>query len=84
MNRQESLELTFNHPYLKKGFLRLSKDEIAFCLNFIKENENSDPDTFEFKINRIFMDKAEKSKNWKIITELLSASNSLFKMKGLK
>lgn len=79
MNRIEAIESAFNHPFLKKGFIKLKKDEIEFCFSFIKENMDIDADKFEFKINRIFLDKEIKPKNWKIITELLSCSNTIYK-----
>lgn len=79
MNRTESLEITFKHPFLKKGFIKLKKEEIDFCYDFITKNSDTNPDEFEYRLNRFFLDIELKPKNWKIILELLSCSNTFYK-----
>lgn len=67
------------HPLgmIKKDFKKLKKDEMELSLRFIEENSHLDRNDFEFKLNRLFLDKENnKPKNWKIILQLLSMTNS--------
>jgi predicted nuclease of restriction endonuclease-like RecB superfamily len=82
MNRINSLEIAINHPFLRKGFQKLKKSDIDFLYNFINENMNLNTEEFEKTINRFFLDKQIKPKNWNIISELLSSSNTIFKNDG--
>lgn len=79
MNRINSLEIAINHPFLRKGFEKLKKSEIDFLYDFIKKNMDLNTEEFEKTINRFFLDKQIKPKNWNIISELLSSSNTIFK-----
>ena len=63
------------HPIYSKLFKRLKNDEFKMIENFIEENNSKNKGDFEYKINRLFLDK-EKPKNWAIILELLSIYNT--------
>lgn len=64
------------HAWLLKSFARLSAKEVSICLTFIVENDHLDKGEFEMKINRMFLDKIEKPKHWKEMSELLTCANS--------
>lgn len=63
------------HPWLGKSFKKLKKSDLEICFKFLKDFESLDKNDFEFKLNRLFLDK-DKPKNWMIISELLSNVNS--------
>lgn len=67
-----------NHPLemISRNFKKLKKDEMELSLKFIEENSHLDRNDFEYKLNRLFMDNRNPPKNWKIILELLSMTNS--------
>ena len=65
-----------NHAWLCKSFNKLKADDLAFCEQFINDNDLLDKKKFDALVNRLFMDDKIKPKNWKIISELLSCSNS--------
>lgn len=64
------------HPWLHKPFKRLTRAEIEICQVFIQQNSALAKGEFEFKINRMFLDKPEKPKHYKEILELLTCANS--------
>jgi hypothetical protein len=68
-----------NHPLtmIQNGFKKLKRDELLIGINFIIQNDSLNKDDFEYKLNRLFMDKLEKPKNWTNILELLSITNTL-------
>lgn len=65
-----------SHPWLKKGFQKLSISEIFLASSFIEQKDHLPVDQFEFAINRMFLDKADKPKNWVIIMEMLANANT--------
>lgn len=73
--RVEAFANMERHPWLKKSWARLSAAEIALANSFIATNDSLDLGEFEKAVNRMFMDKP-KPKNWTVICELLSCSNS--------
>ena len=81
MSRLEIFKSIGSHPYLKKSFLKLKQDDINFCIKFINDFDSFGNDDFESKINRIFMDNDNKPKNFKIICEMLSCTNTIYKTK---
>lgn len=64
------------HPWLRKSFNKLSSSDIEICVKFIEENDNEGKSSFDQLVNRLFIDNKTKPKNWKIILELLSCTNS--------
>lgn len=82
MERLKKLEELKSHPWYKKQFSKLRKQDVSLMEDFIKENNQEDRDTFELKVNRFLspfnftsLKKSEKSKLL-ICQELLSCCNS--------
>lgn len=65
-----------DHAWLKKSYSKLSNTSIELAEDFLRINESLNKDDFEFKVNRLFLDNSNKPKEWVVITELLSNSNS--------
>lgn len=62
------------HPWLGRGFAKLTKGELAMAEAFLEGSASLDVGACELAINRLFLDKP-KPKNWAIICELLCAAN---------
>ncbi len=77
MSRKERFESYKTHPWLHKAYKKLKKDDLELIFKFIKDNEQLDNASFEFKINRLFLD-CERPKNFSIILELLTCCNSSY------
>lgn len=75
-NRKNKYESFKKHPWFSKLFLKMKKDDDLFCINFIDDNKDLKNDEFEKKVNRVFIDKSDKPKNWKIISEILTCINT--------
>lgn len=73
MKRIEKFNSIKNHQVIGKIYKKLSKDDILFCENFLKENGNLSNDAFAFKVNRLGLN-GEKSKNINNIWALLIQS----------
>lgn len=73
MKRIEKFNSLKNHQVIGKIYKKLNKDDILFCENFLKENENLNNDDFAFKVNRLGLN-GEKSKNINNIWALLIQS----------
>jgi len=78
MNRLDALlERSSRYPYVAK-FNRLTEKEYELMVMFIHENDSLPHIDYEYAVNRMFLDR-EKPKNWTIIQELLTASNTAAK-----
>jgi hypothetical protein len=77
MNRCQIFNSYSFHPWLKKSFNRLSAKEKQIAVDFIIAHDFLDKPNFELAVNRMFLEK-ERTKNWTIISELLSCVNSAF------
>lgn len=66
---------TAEHVLYKRLALKLSEAEFDQCVDFIEEHDHLDHLQFERKINRLFLDREHKPKNWTIIQELLMVAN---------
>lgn len=66
------------HPWYGKFFQKLGVLNIADAQEFIIENLEDSVEDFEYKLNRLFLDR-EKPKEYTRILELLSATNSLYR-----
>lgn len=60
----------------KKIFSKLTPVEEMIAEKFIVDNESLSKADFEFRVNRMFLDRP-KTKHWKEIMELLTCSNSI-------
>lgn len=77
--RREIFNKLDDHPLYKKLKDKLRDSDFVTIEKFLEINGNESNETFEFYLNRFFLDR-EKPKNWSIISELLSITNS--KSKG--
>lgn len=75
-NRLEQFKGYKSHPWLKKAYAKMTKKDLEIAINFIESNHSLSPSEFEHKVNRMFIDKIDKPKNFTIILELLSCCNS--------
>lgn len=64
------------HGWLSKSYAKLSASEREMAEQFIRENDAKSKGDFELAVNRMFIDRPNKPKNWTIILELLANSNS--------
>ncbi len=76
MKRKFAFRNFENHAWLKKPFSRLNKAELDMALSFIDSNDHLDKGSFEYAINRMFLDNPDKPKHFKEILELLTCANS--------
>jgi hypothetical protein len=60
--------------HLRKIYSTLTPREHKIAIDFIELHCDLDYDDFQFKVNRMFLDK-EKPKNFTMILELVSAAN---------
>lgn len=65
-----------NHAWLHKVYDRLSKSDIQICEEFIQSHDHLPKGEFEYAINRMFLDKPNKPKNYPMILEMLTCTNS--------
>ncbi len=76
-------KLTFleleNHPFYERVFKKLNKAEVMIALDIIHMLKDASRDEFEAQINRVFLDRPDKTRHYKEIVELLSATNTLVK-----
>jgi hypothetical protein len=76
MNRLEYFRLRVGeHILYKRLALKLSEAEFDSCVAFIEDNDHLAHLEFEYAINRMFLDRKDKPKNWIIIQELLMVAN---------
>jgi len=75
ITRKEKFNLYSTHPMMHKTMSKLSVEEKNLCRSFINENDNLDRSAFEMKVNRMFLDKTDKPKEWTRILELLIGCN---------
>lgn len=72
MSRLQKLEELKSHPYYAKYLLKLSQSEMQFCIDFIEQHNARSRSEFEYLVNRVFIGKPDKPKNWTLICEILS------------
>lgn len=66
-----------NHAWLGRVFSKLTESDIRLCLSFIEKNIASAD--FDRDVQRMFIDVADKPKNWKHIMELLTCFYSVYR-----
>ncbi len=79
MSRAMAFENLKNHPWHGRVFAKLKASDKELALKFIEENDRLLILDFEYRVNRMFLDKPAKPKNWTIICELLQAANFIAK-----
>lgn len=62
--------------HCKKLALKISEAEFDLAVGFIEDNDHLGHLEFEYAVNRMFLDKPEKPKNWAVICELLMLTNT--------
>lgn len=72
--RLEAFNSLQRHPWLGRVFMKLSDAEVKLCRDFILEHKNLTHDQFILKVNRMFLDKPVRPKNWTRIMELLTVA----------
>jgi hypothetical protein len=60
-----------SHPWLRKVFAKLTKDERELCERFLVERKLLSKDKLIYDVNRMFLDR-EKPKHWTHVMELLT------------
>lgn len=83
MKRTERLKKNLKeleiHPWLKRLFQKLTKEDRERINKFIDTYGDDSPVGFEIRLNRLFMDQPEKPKRWKETMEILTNLNSMTK-----
>ena len=74
MTRLEKFESFKTHPWLKRIYSKLRKEQLDISRDFIIKYNHLDKDDFEKAVNRMFLDK-EKPYRWEIILELIANCN---------
>lgn len=77
--RKAALHRYAAHPWYKKIYSRLSREQLAYCDAWIDERDHLDIHAFEMAVNRMYLDMREKPFNDKaraIMQELISSANS--------
>lgn len=64
-----------NDFYIKKLIKKLKTSDLILIQNFITFNDWLGKSDFEYKLNRLLLDKPTKPKRWKEITEILLTLN---------
>lgn len=73
-NRIKNFEALKKHPMIGKWMLRLKDDDLTFCEMFLSNNQGLTDSDFVFKVNRMFLGKDDKPKQWSLISDILAAS----------
>lgn len=76
-NRLNKFFALKDHAWFGRYFSKLSNQDLILVQDFLSSTKDLGRDDLELAINRLFLDKSVKPKNWKLILELLSCSNSI-------
>ena len=63
-----------------RSFSRLRSGELDICREFLMNNVGLNPGEFELAVNRLFLDKQVKPRNWTIMVDLLTSANLAFQL----
>lgn len=74
--REQKFSSFKDHAWLRKVYAKLQKNEVELSLKIIRENRHLNKGDFELMINRYFLHKQDKPKNWTVISELLCCANT--------
>ncbi len=73
MTRLDKFMAFKDHPWLKRSFEKLTKDDLFFAEKLLREVETMGRDEYASMVVRLFLDKP-KPKAWKELEELFIAS----------
>ena len=76
MSRQAIFDSYREHPWLKRVYSRLTKQELEFVAAFIRSHNDLNKGEFELRVNRLFINQSPGLKHWREVLELLTCSNS--------
>lgn len=79
LTRVEILWNMVKKYHWEKRWKKLSAEEQKILVDFITKHEGDRKSDFEIAVNRLFLDKKEKPKNWTLVCEILCNVNSIFK-----
>lgn len=74
-NRSTKFNANKEDPWLRKLYKKLTAEELTIATDFLTKYETLDKGEFEFKVNRMFLDR-KKPKHFTIILDLLTCCNS--------
>ena len=74
--RMDHFEGLKTHPWYSRILGRLKDEDIGIIKKFIRENDHLDYSTFEYRLNRLFLNSQIKPKRFLEIMELLMIINS--------
>lgn len=69
--RELKFESLKKDAWYGKLFAKLKKSGEQMCLEFIRANEDLDIDSWEKKVQRLYLDQEKKPANWTLINEIL-------------
>lgn len=81
MNRLDALKSRCQQYPYRKSAARLTEAEFDMLVAFIDDHDELGHLEFEYAVNRMFLN-CSKPKNWTIIQELLTISNTAAKGKS--
>ncbi len=70
-SRAEKFESLRSDPWYSALMPKLKKNGEAICKEFIEAHGDLPIGEWEFKVQRLFLDRAEKPANWTLINEIL-------------
>lgn len=76
MNRIDVMQDFFLQGHYQKVSKKLTEAEFDLVVAFVEENESLGHLEFEYAVNRMFLNVANKPRNWVIVTEILMALNT--------
>lgn len=73
MTRIELFNSFADHPMQQRLMKRLTKEEMALCVEFITTNSELDRNEFTMKVNRWFLNSSERPKHhvdmWALVSQ---------------
>lgn len=72
LNKFKSLA---DHPWYRKQYTSLKKEEVAVIVNFIEASAHLSFGDYALAVERMFLDKPNKPKRWALLQELALVSN---------
>lgn len=72
MKRLETLEKLKTHAIIGKFFKKLKSSDLDIINKFLIETQQDDVNSYAEKVNRLFLDKPDKPKQWVTIWAILT------------
>lgn len=82
-NRLSEMDSLLKHPYLSKSFNKLKQPDLDFIREYVINTVDKTPDELMLMSVRIYLDKLEKPKHWKIISEFANCFASRVRVKEI-